>query len=77
MKKFYNQQKAPQLNNEYLDDDLLQYYTYVFIKDKEVLKLIYSDLVRFGEKCSKIYPEYAQEAERNKPTFEKYDAWGK
>lgn len=44
MKKFYNQQKAPQLDNEFLDDDLLQYYTYIFIKDKEILKLVYPDL---------------------------------
>jgi len=77
MKKFYNQQRAPELNNEFLDDDLLQFYTYAFIKDKNILRIIYPDLIRFAEKCSKVYPSLANEAERNKPILEKYDAFGK
>lgn len=77
MKKFYNQQSAPELINEFTGDELLQYYTYKFIKNKHFMEIIYPDLVRFGEKCAKIYPNYAQEAERYKPILEKYDAYGK
>jgi hypothetical protein len=56
---------------------VLQNYISKFIKDKEFLKEITPDLTKFGEKCSKEYIKLAEECERFKPVFEKYDAWGK
>jgi hypothetical protein len=55
---------------------VLQLYLDKFIK-KPVLEEIQADLHRFGEKCAKEYPKYAEESERYKPILEKYDAWGK
>jgi len=55
---------------------VLQNYIDKFIPLK-ILEEIWSDLCRFGEKVVTEYIEHAEDAERNKPTFEKYDAWGK
>jgi hypothetical protein len=55
---------------------VLQYYIKKFIPNN-VLDEIWADLCRFGEKCVDEYIPYAEDAERNKPIFEKYDAWGK
>jgi hypothetical protein len=42
-----------------------------------VLEEIWPDLVGFGSKVVGEYIEYAEDAERFKPIYEKYDAWGK
>ena len=42
-----------------------------------MLEEIWADLARFGEKVVDEYIPHSEDAERNKPIFEKYDAWGK
>ncbi len=78
-----NQQKAPKLYNQFKSDDgkivillVLQTYLVKFIPI-DILKEIWADLYRFGEKCGREYPKYSEESERFKPILEKYDAWGK
>jgi hypothetical protein len=55
---------------------VLHLYIKQFI-NKEVYEEILPDLYRFGDKCANVYPKQAEESERYKPVFEKYDAWGK
>ena len=54
----------------------MQNYVKKFIPSY-VLEEIWPDLVCFGSKVVGEYIEYAEDAERFKPIFEKYDAWGK
>jgi hypothetical protein len=54
----------------------MQNYVKKFIP-LNVLEEIWPDLVGFGSKVVGEYIEYAEDAERFKPIFEKYDAWGK
>lgn len=73
----YNKQASPAFpNNQFLDDYILQEYLQKLIPNEE-FKKFRDELVRFGEKCSKLYPDHAEDAERFKPILEKYDAYGK
>jgi hypothetical protein len=42
-----------------------------------ILEQILPDLHSFGHLVAHVYPKRAAESERYKPSFEKYDAWGK
>lgn len=73
----YNKQSSPSFpNNQFLDDLILQEYLQKLVP-KDEYETFKEELVSFGEKCAKVYPEYAEDAERFKPVLEKYDAYGK
>ncbi|MCF8255916.1 MAG: acyl-CoA dehydrogenase family protein [Flavobacteriales bacterium] len=69
-------QKAPQLGNEFLDDQFLRDYLAANLPE-DVFKEIAPDLERFGKLVTTDCIAWAREAETNPPQLTQFDAWGK
>lgn len=75
--KYFNKQPSPEFpKNSFISDKAVQKYLNLLLPKEEYNK-VYSELVKYGDKCGQVYPELAREAELFKPIFEKYDASGK
>ncbi|MCB0539595.1 MAG: acyl-CoA dehydrogenase family protein [Bacteroidetes bacterium] len=68
-------QKAPQLTNEYAEDEFLKDYLTAYLPE-DVLQKIEPDLERFGKRVAKELLEYANACENNPPKLLSYNAWG-
>ncbi len=68
-------QKAPELINEYTQDEFLQDYLDSYMPE-EIMEEIRPDLVRFGERVATELIEYANACENNVPKLISYNAWG-
>ncbi len=72
-------QCGPRLGNPFLEDEALQRFIKVTLKDcpDNLLSDIFADLEQFGDKCAGPYLAMAADAERFKPTLEQFDQWGR
>lgn len=68
-------QKAPQLSNEFTNDEFLQDYLQAYLPE-EVYVEIRPDLERFGKRVATELIEYANACENNPPQLLSYNAWG-
>jgi hypothetical protein len=65
-------QDGPRLGNLYLEDSALREY----VEHKLSTKFV-DELIRLGDRFNSIYIEAARDAERNEPTLEQFDSYGK
>lgn len=68
-------QQAPELKNEFLEDEFLLDYLSVNMPE-EIMDEIRPDLERFGERVATELIEYANACENNPPKLISYNAWG-
>jgi len=68
-------QDAPHLGNQFLEDSALLDYM-KFLLPQDVINSSKSDLINLGHRVIAEVQAYANDAERNQPTHEPYDAWG-
>lgn len=69
-------QAEPQLGNQFTEDVTLQKYLRRHMPAK-VYAEIYPDLERFGHRVATDILELHRECDRNPPTLESFDSWGK
>mmetsp|Transcript_20381 Transcript_20381/g.40069 ORF Transcript_20381/g.40069 Transcript_20381/m.40069 type:complete len:714 (-) Transcript_20381:71-2212(-) len=69
-------QGGPRIGNTYLEDESLQRFVKVWLKDASDFADIEADLVNFGAKCGAEYLKMADNAERFPPQLEQYNQWG-
>lgn len=74
MSEFF--QAGPVLRNQFEDDELLKSYLNEKLPTK-IKKEITDDLKRFGDRVIGDVLEMAKSAEKNLPTLQQFDAWGK